>query len=198
MGLGDSLSAGAGLADARAPSEPAVAASSEIRCSDRPTPHLGPPRGAQALRPVTSDQARLDSRVRLPSVAAALVTIVLNDHMTAAKAFIMGRNMFGPVRGEWDRRWNGTRGGRRRRCLDPRRRDHHQPVPRSRPDRRTAAAYCAAHARRRHTAVRGRPVTGTRAGGVAGSDLGYARDLPRAVLSSRTVLDDCRAFRSGS
>ncbi|CAL9322847.1 hypothetical protein SUDANB135_06582 [Streptomyces sp. SudanB135_2055] len=25
----------------------------------------------------------------------------------AAKAFIMGRNMFGPVRGEWDRRWNG-------------------------------------------------------------------------------------------
>lgn len=29
------------------------------------------------------------------------------DEMTAAKAFIMGRNMFGPVRGEWDRRWNG-------------------------------------------------------------------------------------------
>jgi len=29
------------------------------------------------------------------------------DHMTAAKAFIMGRNMFGPVRGEWDRQWNG-------------------------------------------------------------------------------------------
>jgi dihydrofolate reductase len=27
--------------------------------------------------------------------------------MTAAKAFIMGRNMFGPVRGEWDRQWNG-------------------------------------------------------------------------------------------
>ena len=27
--------------------------------------------------------------------------------MTAARAFIMGRNMFGPVRGEWDRRWNG-------------------------------------------------------------------------------------------
>jgi dihydrofolate reductase len=27
--------------------------------------------------------------------------------MTAAKAFIMGRNMFGPVRGEWDREWNG-------------------------------------------------------------------------------------------
>jgi dihydrofolate reductase len=24
-----------------------------------------------------------------------------------AKAFIMGRNMFGPVRGEWDRQWNG-------------------------------------------------------------------------------------------
>jgi dihydrofolate reductase len=27
--------------------------------------------------------------------------------MTAAKAFIMGRNMFGPVRGDWDREWNG-------------------------------------------------------------------------------------------
>ena len=29
------------------------------------------------------------------------------DEMIAAKAFIMGRNMFGPVRGEWDRQWNG-------------------------------------------------------------------------------------------
>ena len=29
------------------------------------------------------------------------------DEMMAAKAFIMGRNMFGPVRGEWDRPWNG-------------------------------------------------------------------------------------------
>ena len=28
-------------------------------------------------------------------------------HLTAAKTFIMGRNMFGPVRGEWDREWNG-------------------------------------------------------------------------------------------
>ncbi|MDA1361436.1 dihydrofolate reductase family protein [Glycomyces luteolus] len=27
--------------------------------------------------------------------------------MTAAKAFIMGRNMFGPIRGPWDREWNG-------------------------------------------------------------------------------------------
>jgi dihydrofolate reductase len=27
--------------------------------------------------------------------------------LTAAKAVIMGRNMFGPVRGEWDRQWNG-------------------------------------------------------------------------------------------
>jgi dihydrofolate reductase len=27
--------------------------------------------------------------------------------MLTAKAFIMGRNMFGPVRGEWDRQWNG-------------------------------------------------------------------------------------------
>ena len=29
------------------------------------------------------------------------------DQMTAARAFIIGRNMFGPVRGEWDRQWNG-------------------------------------------------------------------------------------------
>jgi dihydrofolate reductase len=29
------------------------------------------------------------------------------ERMTAAKAFIMGRNMFGPVRGEWDRPWTG-------------------------------------------------------------------------------------------
>ena len=27
--------------------------------------------------------------------------------LTVAKAFIMGRNMFGPVRGEWNRLWNG-------------------------------------------------------------------------------------------
>ncbi|WP_410657285.1 dihydrofolate reductase family protein [Amycolatopsis sp. lyj-112] len=32
------------------------------------------------------------------------------DRLTA-KAFIMGRNMFGPVRGEWDREWNGWWGG---------------------------------------------------------------------------------------
>jgi dihydrofolate reductase len=29
------------------------------------------------------------------------------DQATAATAFIMGRNMFGPIRGEWDRQWNG-------------------------------------------------------------------------------------------
>lgn len=29
------------------------------------------------------------------------------DRMRAAKAFVMGRNMFGPVRGEWDREWKG-------------------------------------------------------------------------------------------
>ncbi len=29
------------------------------------------------------------------------------DRLTAANAFIMGRNMFGPVRGGWDRKWNG-------------------------------------------------------------------------------------------
>ena len=27
--------------------------------------------------------------------------------MTDAKAFIMGRNMFGPIRGEWSRDWTG-------------------------------------------------------------------------------------------
>ena len=149
------------------------------------------------------------------------------DQMTAAKAFIMGRNMFGPVRGEWDRQWNGwwgddppfhapvfvlthhardpqpvdggityyfatggiesaltrARSGRGRRRLRPGRRDHHQPVPRRRPDRRAAAAHRAAHARRRHAAVRGRPAAETRAGEVAGSETGHARDLPRAVLS---------------
>jgi dihydrofolate reductase len=29
------------------------------------------------------------------------------ERVLAAGAFIMGRNMFGPVRGEWDRQWNG-------------------------------------------------------------------------------------------
>jgi dihydrofolate reductase len=29
------------------------------------------------------------------------------DRMTAAGAFVMGRNMFGPVRGGWDRPWTG-------------------------------------------------------------------------------------------
>jgi dihydrofolate reductase len=29
------------------------------------------------------------------------------DKLAETKAFIMGRNMFGPVRGEWDRQWNG-------------------------------------------------------------------------------------------
>ena len=29
------------------------------------------------------------------------------EQLAAASAFIMGRNMFGPVRGEWDRQWNG-------------------------------------------------------------------------------------------
>ncbi|MET9441643.1 dihydrofolate reductase family protein [Streptomyces sp. NPDC006610] len=29
------------------------------------------------------------------------------DRLGAAGAFIMGRNMFGPVRGAWDRPWNG-------------------------------------------------------------------------------------------
>ncbi|WP_428949978.1 dihydrofolate reductase family protein [Streptomyces sp. cg35] len=33
------------------------------------------------------------------------------DQMAAAEAFIMGRNMFGPVRGAWDRQWNGWWGG---------------------------------------------------------------------------------------
>lgn len=31
----------------------------------------------------------------------------IDGMMSATKAFIMGRNMFGPVRGEWDRQWNG-------------------------------------------------------------------------------------------
>ncbi|MFI5728671.1 dihydrofolate reductase family protein [Kribbella sp. NPDC051587] len=39
--------------------------------------------------------------------AAAEENQVELDRGTAAKAFIMGRNMFGPVRGEWDRQWKG-------------------------------------------------------------------------------------------
>src|SRR5206468_5861349 len=34
------------------------------------------------------------------------------NRMTAARAFIIGRNMFGPVRGKWDREWNGWWGRR--------------------------------------------------------------------------------------
>ncbi|MFE5753754.1 dihydrofolate reductase family protein [Streptomyces massasporeus] len=33
------------------------------------------------------------------------------DRLNTAGAFIMGRNMFGPVRGAWDRRWDGWWGG---------------------------------------------------------------------------------------
>lgn len=29
------------------------------------------------------------------------------DEINAARAYVMGRNMFGPVRGEWDRQWKG-------------------------------------------------------------------------------------------
>ena len=29
------------------------------------------------------------------------------EQIVAAGAFVMGRNMFGPVRGEWDRNWRG-------------------------------------------------------------------------------------------
>jgi dihydrofolate reductase len=33
------------------------------------------------------------------------------EQLTAPKVFIMGRNMFGPVRGEWGGQWNGWWGG---------------------------------------------------------------------------------------
>ncbi|MZF85714.1 dihydrofolate reductase family protein [Streptomyces sp. SID5643] len=33
------------------------------------------------------------------------------ERLNTAGAFIMGRNMFGPVRGAWDRPWNGWWGG---------------------------------------------------------------------------------------
>ena len=29
------------------------------------------------------------------------------EKLAQTKAYIMGRNMFGPIRGEWDRQWNG-------------------------------------------------------------------------------------------
>ena len=63
--------------------------------------------------------------------------------------------------------------------------EHHQSVPRRRPDRRTAAAHRAAHARRRHPAIRRCPAPESRAGGFAGSELGHTRDLSRAVLNRR-------------
>ena len=31
----------------------------------------------------------------------------IDQGTTAARAYIMGRSMFGPVRGEWDRQWKG-------------------------------------------------------------------------------------------
>lgn len=31
----------------------------------------------------------------------------LMDRFSSNRAFILGRNMFGPVRGDWDREWNG-------------------------------------------------------------------------------------------
>jgi hypothetical protein len=82
----------------------------------------------------------------------------------------------------------GARGGRGRRCLDPWRREHHQPVSRRRPDRRAAAAHRAAHARRRHPAIRRCPAPESRTGGFAGSELGHTLDLSRAVLNRRAVL----------
>ncbi len=51
-----------------------------------------------------------------------------------------------------------------------------------------------AHARRgQHAAVRGRPAAETRAGEVAASETGHARDLPRAVLSQRTSAHPSRS-----
>ena len=135
------------------------------------------------------------------------------DQRTAARAYVMGLSMFGPVRGEWDRQWKGwwgddppfhapafvlayppsarpaadgrrhhvplrhrrnrvgtgpgARGGRRRRCLHRGRREHHQSVSRRRPYRRAAAAHRAAHARRRHPAIRRCPAPESRADGFA-------------------------------
>jgi hypothetical protein len=36
------------------------------------------------------------------------------DQVVAAGAFVMGRNMFGPGRGEWDLSWNGWLSNSRR------------------------------------------------------------------------------------
>ena len=41
------------------------------------------------------------------------------DAILAAKAYIMGRNMFGPVRGEWDRRRGADGGATTRRTIAP-------------------------------------------------------------------------------
>jgi dihydrofolate reductase len=69
--------------------------------------------------------------------------------LTSAGAYIMGRNMFGPSRGEWDMAWRGwwgeeppyhapvfvPRGSRRPRRRHRRRCRHGQPVPSRRFDR---------------------------------------------------------------
>ncbi|GAB3882528.1 hypothetical protein GCM10029964_040420 [Kibdelosporangium lantanae] len=38
----------------------------------------------------------------------------INDEIVDHGAFIMGRNMFGPIRGEWEGDWNGWWGRTRR------------------------------------------------------------------------------------
>src|SRR5712691_2010429 len=141
--------------------------------------------GAQHVRP---GARRVGSAVeRLVGRRSAVPRPGLRAHPPRARAAADGRRHHVLLRHRRNRvgTGTGTRGGRRRRCLDPWRRDHHQPVPRRRPDRRAAAGHCAAHARRRHAAVRGRPAAETRAGEVAVSETGHARDLPRAVLSWR-------------
>jgi hypothetical protein len=91
------------------------------------------------------------------------------DAITGAGAYIMGRNMFSPGRGEWDLQWKGW----------------WVPVPVTRCDRRTPAARRADHAgrgrarlrRRRRSDVRHRPGAADRA------------RRPRHVAATRSVID---------
>lgn len=49
----------------------------------------------------TPEEDRVGREANLQAAGAEV------ERMTTPSAFVMGRNMFGPVRGEWDRQWNG-------------------------------------------------------------------------------------------
>jgi dihydrofolate reductase len=97
------------------------------------------------------------------------------DQMRDARAYVMGRNMFGPVRGEWDRQWKGWWGD------DP---PFHAPVfvithhPRP-----------AADGRRHHVLLRHRPTS---------SPTESSRHWPRRARRPGTAMSRSMAARAPS